>query len=337
MGRWVAFVMAACAAGCGLGVAGLGGDQSTPTADAAGGDAPSLGPEGGDAAAGSRDADGATPDAAPDATDATDAPSDVTGPCLDALGPSWTVLEVGMANATCPDGSMPAAAISAPKAQAGACTCQCGVTAPSCTVGTVTVTHAPMCDQGNDVLQADGTCVDFMGDNYVIDGHHALTPPAPSGGSCTWNETANPALVGGTPHGLCSVAASSLEAVCEGMVPGGWGSCVMAANDVPCPAMFGKKTLVFDPNPGLSCSPCAPCTLDARCTGTLDLYADGACSQNMLLAQSPADGKCDPTPMGGTPFNSWNYVAGTSATCDGMPPMSMPTVTPANPRTVCCR
>jgi hypothetical protein len=334
MQRRVTPVLACLIAACGFGGNGLGGgDQGTddggPTLDAT---------SEGDVGSGQDASDARRPmDAMVDAPSRQDGamdgpPVDSSMPCLDAIPMGWSLMLSEMSSTACPDGTTPAPAIANPMALAGACTCACSVTNPSCGYGNISIMVGTSGCTTNSGLAADGSCVGAAGSHVLA--YHQISPLAPQGGSCAWNATPNAADVTSTALALCNVTIDR-EAVCEGTVPGGFTSCIATAGDMSCSAPFPNKTLVYDPMPGLQCGSCGSCTVSATCSGSLNFYNDGSCTQ--LVVQAPADGSCDMIPNhNGAAFNSWNYTSGVSANCSGSP-SSAPTLMTSNERTICCR
>jgi len=253
-------------------------------------------------------------------------------PCLSALPSGWTIVVTKTGNGPCPDGNNPAAAIGNPTAGPGTCTCNCMTTPPTCS-GNVDNTYGNnVCNNNGGSIPSDGTCVQ---QSHTLSSYQQSTEPTASGGACSYTAQADAGAVTGSTFGVCMVPSSAQEATCEGMQPSGFSSCIIEAGGVSCPEPFTTKTLVYDPNPTISCSACGTCVPSTSCSGSYVFYSNAMCSS--VITSVPADGACHGVgSAAGTTFNSVNFQVNPTTTCTGGA-TSSPTLTPSNQRTLCCR
>jgi hypothetical protein len=107
------------------------------------------------------------------------------------------------------------------------------------------------------------------------------------------------------------------------------------AGDAPCPSGFPARHLVGT-DVDYTCSSCV-CAITAACSGTMNVYTDGACTN--LGVTLKVDGACNPVPsQPGEMYASYKYVANPAANvqCTSSGTSSAQNVALAGVATVCC-
>ncbi|MEZ4226920.1 MAG: hypothetical protein R3B13_38620 [Polyangiaceae bacterium] len=143
-----------------------------------------------------------------------------------------------------------------------------------------------------------------------------------AGGACTAGETGSKTIP--TPTWDKSVRAcgdapatgkgcGSGSCVPKPAAPFGSSVCIYQDGDHACPAPFSAKTLGHQSfTEGRDCSACTCGTPGTGCTGTLTLYTDDNCSQNVTAVAAP--NTCVPLPVDPDPLTTFPPGSG------GMPP-----------------
>jgi hypothetical protein len=260
-------------------------------------------------------------------------------PCTSALAAGWSPLAFANATAaSCPDGYTTTDLVTTPGAPANACKCACKISPadpPSCAKGVLTGTvGSTMCDGQAVGGPINGSvCVVNPGvtGTYAKYAPLGLTP-----GTCI----ASPIVDQGASFArvrACVPSPACGEAVCNGVAPAGFASCIVHDGDVPCPGPpFANPTLA-GAQADIACAGCATCNNTATCSvPTVRAYNDSICTTEVTSVV--VNGACNLlTGTPGVSFGSIKYdVTLTNASCT---PTSPPTATAslAAPRTICCR
>jgi hypothetical protein len=99
-----------------------------------------------------------------------------------------------------------------------------------------------------------------------------------------------------------------------------------------CPSGYPARHLVGT-DVSYTCSAC-PCTVNATCEGTMQLFTDGMCM--MGQKDIPADGMCHAGP-GNASYNSYKYVGTVkSQACQAGPAPPPSGLALVGEETVCC-
>jgi hypothetical protein len=275
-----------------------------------------------------------------------------TGQCVD-LPASWSpgrLLWLG------PEGSTPPACpamaknrllgyADAPPPTVECPTCTCAATTGSCLLPSMINANKAACPgvPGEAVpFDApniwDGACTAM---DAVSSAASLLVPPPALSPLSECFPSSDPAiqLAGGATRALvCSDdfgiepgACADPQAFCTVAKAPGFSLCVSSGGDTVCPEGWPDKHVVFLDIDECACS-CAPPTGE-KCSSTLSVYADGACSQLLgsALVSSDQAPMCIDTPPG-SPFGSKSATPPLyqSGTCT-------PSLTKSLPVTLCCQ
>jgi len=242
-------------------------------------------------------------------------------------------------NTPCPNGTTSFDMVANPgDAGAGACTCDCNVTAqPTCVPQTLVhnldtnAPNNPLCTTaGGTWLLVDGGCNNSG--PHPLTSHWSVPPGSVvDAGKCTGTAAANPSAVPSTPSRMCMDA--TCTTACAPAV--GFSECFQATGDVPCPSGLTKRSV--GTAIAVTCGSCSACAVsaDGGCQGTLSLYSDTACA-TLLEAPIGVDGGCVTNAAANQTINSYQYSASlVGLTCT--PGTSSATSVSLNqPQTICC-
>lgn len=239
------------------------------------------------------------------------------------------------------------AGLVAPDAACSACSCM--ASGSGCGAATITVTRADgggcsaACDYDVGLppamcvtLETGGGCSGgsptFSTDDAVAPAFAGTCSPSqqsPMVAPPTWT---NNALVCSAPAG----GGCSLDAVCSPPTPAGFtGACVYASGDVPCPAGYGAREVVFDGvGDDRSCSDCG--CAPATCPGIIQLFSGNACNANNAVGQIPVpySGACDE--IASTKPRARFVPDAAAPKCDVIESTPIGAASPTGPTTVCC-
>jgi hypothetical protein len=268
---------------------------------------------------------------APSPVDASDAGA--TGcTCIAPVPAGWTLVAFNAAShGPCPTGyGTPTNVIVDPtNLGPSTCSCTCDVaTQPNCYTGQVTLTYGTgVCDTSAGTFAVNnGACVaaslPFAASN------HAVTPLAPTGGSCSPNVTETPPSPGGGMGKACTVATAPTGAGCSGgqvcAPPSAspFALCIAQSGQVTCPASYPTAHKTGTGVTGGGCGACTCATPNTSCDSpTFSVYSDGACATQ--LCTMTADGTCQAVTASATGA-SYLYTATANIGC--IPP-TQPTPT----------
>jgi hypothetical protein len=263
-----------------------------------------------------------------------------------AGGTGWSVVAFDpVSRSSCPAGyASPSDVIVDPTSLGpSTCTCVCDITSsPSCVSGLAQLTYG-----------SGGTCTTSAGGYDVADGgcvattlpfaaeDHQVTPPPPSGGSCTSMVTEMPPSPGGGLGKMCTATSTTggcgTGKVCAPGTNSLFLVCVAHAGDITCPSGYTKKHSVGTGITGGGCGTCSCVPPSATCSGaTFTVFADSQCASS--IATVPADGVCHAVTGGGDAGTSYQYSATTTNVACTPPTQPQPTgnSTLTNLTTVCC-
>ena len=219
-----------------------------------------------------------------------------TGTCVDEVPPGW--VRVGYSpnlDAPCPSGFLQTDVQADPILGADICTCgSCEITTPpSCAGGQVTTFYddgSGMCDLAGLLLDSSPPeeCREFpAGSSGELSAHFKAIPPALSGGACSLKSALDSAKIPWVNGRVCVPRDESCEGdLCAGS--GAFAECIMKPGPSECPEAFPEKHAIGDPS-DIACGPCA-CSVQGSCTGTLELYTNGQCSNGVISL--PANNTC---------------------------------------------
>ena len=198
---------------------------------------------------------------------------------------------------------------------------------------------------GSSTLFSTSFACSAMPSSTIVASVTATLPLEQTGGSCQalggGVQSAPPSIfeenallcAGATPTANCG--AGSL-CVPRPTAPFTQQLCIWRTGDVACESPYLERTLIHGGSTDMrSCSPCGcgdPSEVTIQCTGHVELYKDGMCTE--LVANAPADGQTC-TDIGG--IGSTLYVTDSErGTCPPFGGDPIGEVTPANPTTICC-
>lgn len=279
-------------------------------------------------------------------TDCIDAACTAGYTCVPPLpnGWNWSAYDQG-ARPSCANGfTTPTDVGEGLVAPATVCTCGCTTTTPSCTTGNVRITSGKKggngCqDDGDQMESAAGGCQPLSQSIDVNNGAKvSVTAPSPIGGSCAANPTVSKPAVSYATQGRTCAFAGNVGAGCSGgdvcapkAAP--YKMCVVRTGDVACPAGFLVKHLtgrvVADTR---GCSQCTCNFNQGACGGTLTLFSNNACTQNVALVT--VNGTCQP--FGNVGYNNYTYAPESTASCTGSAVAATGSAAFADLQSVCC-
>jgi hypothetical protein len=196
----------------------------------------------------------------------------------------------------CPPGFLEADLTADPDFGADTCVCEsCQITSPpDCTSGQVYTQvddSDGVCHKMGLTLSNNppGSCLKLQsnGSGIYLADHASITPPGPFGGACSLSAAPNKSQVKWTEGRVCIPDAEGCEfELCA--APGAFTECIMTEGDMSCPAPYSMKHTVGN-DTMITCGAC-PCTVEASCTGALEVYTDSLCTAQKVVF--PANGSC---------------------------------------------
>jgi hypothetical protein len=234
----------------------------------------------------------------------------------------------------------------APLFAPAACTCACGAVDGGCTGPVVeTFTDNTCVNKCNQVIA--GACtVDACGQSSQS--AKVTMPSQPSGGSCPesvqksvppWNAaldwaTAGRACAAGSPPD----AGCPSSEVCAAPPPASFGAglCVWQAGDVPCPAAYPMKEVLYaSATDTRDCTDACTCGSPAgvTCSATVTASPNANCGGGTLLT---GGGQCNFYGTIGTPYVSAVVMASGGSCTSGGSATPSGSVAPIGPSTICC-
>jgi hypothetical protein len=258
--------------------------------------------------------------------------------CLPPVPAGWQILTVlPDPDASCPANFNQADLQTAPKFDPGACGCACADTSDAGCPTNVTLDYR---DKQNCHTTPSVSVVLDAGCTVQADSKNnewfGVKPVAATGLSC-----GQPTKTGsgtGTPLALRVCQPTCSADYCGSIVNGAKG-CIMANDDVPCPAQYTQKSLVGSAV-DFVCNACPTCTAkSANCTVTVDLHGQSDCNDSSQFSVNTANVNCNQWMK--SP-GAWSAIA-TTITPPAGPFCSYTTVDPGGDagfvgaRTICCK
>lgn len=278
----------------------------------------------------------APPDAPPDVV--AQPCSTPAGACLAAVPSGWEVAGFASTAASpCPSGYTQTDVKANPTLGAGACDCDCTITAEPCVSGTMQTyysTYSTSCGATGEQLAVNGTGCTPLGFSGNLSSYYKSST-LPVGGACTGSPKAAPTALTSQPARVCAPPAACLEELCAGQAPTGLASCIRATGDVACPSgPFVNRTVVAD-DATFTCSACSSCSVSATCANPkISFYGNTSCTS--LVATLPSDGSCAAVSGYGS-VNAYKYsVDVQNKSCSATGPKTG-TLQLQSPTTICCR
>jgi len=239
------------------------------------------------------------------------------------------VAYVGRQTTACPADMTQVELVTDATAGAGACACGACVvgTVPDCNAGTFSSTYddtaTPTCGTAAISHPCNGgKCAAYSGS---MGQHGRAVPPTPTGGTCSAHGVAKTGTAPSTAARAC--AESATRCACDPAVPGAFTTCLRAPGDVACPADAPLKHLVGT-SAALACGDC-PCTLTAKCSGSVTFYSDAACATSIVTI---TDAACTTEGPGSYASYKWAGTTATSCTLG----TSAATISLTDQSTICC-
>ncbi len=222
------------------------------------------------------------------------------------------------------------------------CVCGCTTNAPSCATGNLTIT-AGTNNTCNNITSQTGSAAagcNSLNQFSTFGASFSVTPPAPSGGSCSPDASATLPPIGfahqgrtcglsGTPAGGCDAGAVCVPD------PAPFAMCVSMAGSNACPAGFPTQHVIGTAwNDTRGCGGCG-CTFDAgACTGSASFYTNGGCTAGTSTIN--ANGTCSNI-NGNHTWRAYTYTPATTASCAGTTASADGGVAFSDLTTVCCQ
>ncbi len=267
-----------------------------------------------------------------------------TSMCVPDLpsGWAWAVYDPDARPACASGWAAPADVDEGIDAGAAVCACGCTTTQPNCATGNLAITSGTNGTCDNITTQTGTATAGCNGLNAfgTSGASFSVTPPAPSGGSCSPAPSTTLPTVGYAHVGrTCALSAAPGGGCDAGSVcvpnPAPFGMCISKAGANTCPAGFtNQHTIGSALADTRGCTACG-CTFDAGvCSGTASFYTNGGCTAGTSTIN--ADGTCHA--IGGNhTWRAYSYSPTTNGSCAGTSVSADGGVAFSDLTTVCCQ
>jgi hypothetical protein len=280
----------------------------------------------------------------PDAND--DAPAADAGPCTippsvcgPIPGPWKLVVYQSTATLGCPATWAKTDYAWNPGTQAGACTCGCKPTPPTCKPTTLSVTDGANAQCGGGSTSTFAYAGNCTNTTLNLKSYLAVGKVVPTGGACAPGAVADPSKLTLTVGRACAVPPQCMGDVCANLIPAGFEACVVSPGDVACSVPGFTKRSVVGVGANLACGDgtCA-CNASPSCGGGVDFFGQPNCQNGTKTTTIPADETCNAANFqNGSTVQSVRYVgAQPNAGCAASGTATTQAVLD-KPQTICCR